>query len=181
MDFFRIKFDYLKEDETDGKVITMKREDLVAAVNYTEAEVIANEYMSSLGALGDNIKYEILKTKIEEFLLTKAFSIDKDIRKGCVQYYFEEDAEEIAAPALFSVKVLYTEILDNGKKKKTTESIYVPAANNRSAYESVSKYLTKVETRDWSIRDVKFDKASSVLVTLEMHSSYVSKMDNAVL
>ena len=45
----------------------------------------------------------------------------------------------------------------------------------------VSKYLAKVETRDWAIRDVKFDKASSVLVTEEMHKNNLFKSENAGL
>ena len=93
-------------------------------------------------------------------------------------YFFSEGEDEAA---LFAVNVKYTEISDNGKEKSKKENIYVAASSPKEAYDFVSKYLAKVETRDWAIRDVKFDKASSVLVTEEMHKNNLFKSENAGL
>lgn len=179
MDFYRLRFEFIGEDET-GKLITKKQEDLVVAVNYTDAETIALEIMNDMAMtqFDDRVKYEIIKTKISEIMLTNVFSIDEEFKRKYILYYLTEGEEEAG---LFAVTVVYTEINDNDKPKKTKEDIYVAAANPKEAYTFVQKYLNHVETRDWVIRNVKFDKASSVLITEDMHKSNTYKSESAGL
>lgn len=179
MDFYRLRFEYTGED-SEGKLITKKEENLVVAVNYADAEAIAYEIMAdaSMTQFDDNVKYEIIKTKISELLFTNVFCTDEDFKDKFVLYYLEEEESE---SGLFAVKVLYTEINDKGKSKNQKEDIYVAASDPKEAFIFVHQYLKNVETRDWSIRDVKFDKASSVLVTAEMHKSNKYKSENSGL
>lgn len=177
IEFYRLRFEYMGED-SDGKLATKKEDDLVIAVNYTDAEALAFEMMEEMKQYNDSVKYEIVKAKIPELLFTDTFSTDKEYKENYVLYFFSEGEDEAA---LFAVNVKYTEISDNGKEKSKKENIYVAASSPKEAYDFVSKYLAKVETRDWAIRDVKFDKASSVLVTEEMHKNNLFKSENAGL
>ena len=63
----------------------------------------------------DRVKYEIIKTKISEIMLTNVFSIDEDFKRKYILYYLTEGEEETG---LFAVTVVYTEINDNDKPKK---------------------------------------------------------------
>lgn len=182
MEFYRLRFEYTGED-SEGKLITQKQEDLVVAVNYTDAETIASEIMADMNMTKfyDRVKYEIIKTKISEIMLTDVFFIDEAFKNEYILYYLGEEEEEDDETGLFAVTVVYTEINDNGKSKKTKEDIYVAATNPKEAYTFVQKYLKYAETRDWAIRNVKFDKASSVLITKEMHKSNLYKYENAGL
>ena len=58
--------------------------------------------------------------------------------------------------------------------KKTTETIYVPAYSSKEAIDNTNAFLKKVkEQRDWTIPNVKYDKAQSVLVTKETHQNNI--------
>lgn len=179
MDFYRLRFEYTGEDEK-GDLITKKQEDLVIAVNYTDAEVTATGIMAdmNMSKFDDNVKYEIIKTKISEILFTNIFDVDDTFKDDFSLYYFSQEENEAG---LFAVTVVYTEINDKGKPKNQKEDIYVAATNPKEAYVYVQNYLKCVEMRDWVIRNVKFDKASSVLVTNEMHQSNIQKSEKAGL
>lgn len=176
-EFYRLRFEYMGED-SEGKLVTKKEDDLVVAVNYTDAEALAFEMMEEMKQYNDSVKYEIVKAKVPELLFTNVFSVDKKYKENYVLYFFSEEEDDAA---LFAVNVKYTETSENGKEKSKKENIYVAASSAKEAYDFVHKYLTKVETRDWSIRDVKFDKASSVLVTEEMYKNDLYKSENAGL
>lgn len=179
MEFYRLKFEYLGEGE-DGKLVNLKREDLVMAETYTDAEAITTVIMRDLQMFDENVKYEIVKTKIQELLFTNSFSTDASFYKGYVQYFFEEE-DSLKSSALYAVNVVYIEVLDNGKKKSSKDTIYVAASNNSEAFAIVSKYLKTVETRDWTVRDVKYEKAEYVLVTNSAHESNKLKSEKAGL
>lgn len=176
-EFYRLRFEYMGED-SEGKLVTKKEDDLVVAVNYTDAEALAFEMMEEMKQYNDSVKYEIVKAKVPELLFTNVFSVDKEYKENYVLYFFSEEEDDAA---LFAVNVKYTETGENGKEKSKKENIYVAASSAKEAYDFVFKYLSKVETRDWSIRDVKFDKASSVLVTEEMYKNDLYKSENAGL
>ena len=47
IEFYRLRFEYMGED-SDGKLATKKEDDLVVAVNYTDAEALAFEMMEEM-------------------------------------------------------------------------------------------------------------------------------------
>lgn len=172
-EFYRIKMTYHGEKE-DGGIDTIKSEDLVMASNYTDAEKTAFKLMEDK-AIDDmsTVKYEILKTKIADVIYNNTFVTDTELVGGLFVYYFEEsDKTEVG---LYSVQVNYIELKENGKEKRSTETLYIPATTPQEAASLISKHLKHVgETRDWVIRNVKYDKAQSVLVTKSKHEKDVA-------
>ena len=172
-EFYRIKMTYQGEKE-DGGLDTIKSEDLVMAVNYTDAEKIAFKLMEDK-AIDDmeSVKYEIIKTKITDVIYNNTFVTDVNLIGGLFMYYFEEG--ESTEVGLYSVQVIYIELKENGKEKRSTETLYIPATTPQEAASLVNSYLKDVgETRNWIIRNVKFDKAQTVLVTKEKHQKDVA-------
>ena len=76
IEYYRLRFEYMGED-SDGKLATKKEDDLVVAVNYTDAEALAFEMMEEMRQYDDSVKYEIVKAKIPELLYTKTISTDQ--------------------------------------------------------------------------------------------------------
>lgn len=172
-EFYRIKMTYQGEKE-DGGLDTIKSEDLVMAVNYTDAEKIAFKLMEDK-AIDDmeSVKYEIIKTKITDVIYNNTFVTDVNLIGGLFMYYFEEG--ESTEVGLYSVQVIYIELKENGKEKRSTETLYIPATTPQEAASLINSYLKDVgETRNWIIRNVKFDKAQTVLVTKEKHQKDVA-------
>lgn len=171
--FYRIKMAYQDTDDK-GAVVLFKTEDLVMATCYTEAETIAYELSAGKDKFG-NVEIEILKTKISEVVYNDTFVTDTALTCGLITYYFEED--ENTTVGLYAVSVVYREINEkNGKEKRTTETIYVPAYSSKEAIDNTNDFLKLVgETREWTIPNVKFDKAQSVLVTSDVHQHNVMK------
>lgn len=169
MNFYKLKFEFMAE-AADGKLYTKKQETLVVAVNYTDAEKIATKMMEGMTTYDSNVGCEIVKTKISEFILTDTFEIEEDSLCGLTEYYF---SEEDTVAALFCVNIVYTEVDKNDKERTSKGDLYVAASSPKEAFDFASKYLSKVEMRDWVIRNVKFDKADSIAVTSDMHKNYV--------
>lgn len=169
--FFRIKTSYTDEN-AKGALVQVKNECLVMASTYTDAEKIAYSLLEGKDHFGST-DYEIIKTKIAEMLYNSAFVYDTTLNNGLVTYYFEED--EQSEVGVYAVKVRLTEDLENGKSKDTNEVIYTPAVSAVDAIEFVKAYLKDVETRSFIVRDAKFDKSSSVMVTPNQHTSNLSK------
>lgn len=113
-EFYRIKMTYQGEKE-DGGLDTIKSEDLVMAVNYTDAEKIAFKLMEDK-AIDDmeSVKYEIIKTKITDVIYNNTFVTDVNLIGGLFIYYFEEG--ESTEVGLYSVQVIYIELKENGKE-----------------------------------------------------------------
>lgn len=161
--YFRVKTSY-KGENTMGAIENIKSEDLVMAANYTEAEKLAYMLLEDLNTYNDDAEIEIVKTKISEIIFNDTFAVEKEWRRGLNQYYFEES--EDTEVGLYQVSVVFT-IIDEktGKQKNETETIYTPAYSSSKAIINVHEYLKEVgETRDYIIRNVKYDKAQSVIV-----------------
>lgn len=169
MNYFRIKFNWISEKE-DGSLVPTKTEDIVLTSCYTDAEALAINLLKGKDYYGE-VTYEIIKTKISEILYNSAFKNDEHSVQGMVEYYFEE-AEDGSEIGLYAVNVLYS-VTDEktGKRKSSKETLFTPATSANGAINFVKMFLTDVETRDWLIRDVKFDKAQSVFVTPQTHKS----------
>ena len=101
IEFYRLRFEYMGED-SDGKLATKKEDDLVVAVNYTDAEALAFEMMEEMRQYDDSVKYEIVKAKIPELLFTNTFSTDQEYKENYMLYFFSEGEDEAA---LFAVSV----------------------------------------------------------------------------
>lgn len=165
--FFRIKETY-KDANEQGAIVTFKTEDLAMATCYTEAEKIADELAQGKNKFGD-VDIEIVRTKIPNVVFNDTFAVDTDPICGLVSYYFEEaDDTEVA---LYQVNLVYYDINEKtGKVKKQNDTIYIPAVSSSDAIDNVKAYLRKCgEQRDYAIRNVKYDKAQSVMVTRETY------------
>lgn len=158
-DYFRIKMAWTEEQE-DGSLAKVKTEDLVYASSYTEAEKIAYALIEDQqrSRHGD-VSFEIIKTKISEMLYNDNLQHDSDLIGGMVYNYLDPSADENIG--IYSVKVMLTTIDERtAKEKHSYETIYTPASSNTDAAARISKHLSMA---DFVIRDIKFDKAESIL------------------
>lgn len=174
MFYFRIKTEWTKESE-DGTLGKTKTEELVQAVNYTDAERIANELAKDRSEFGC-IDIEISRTKIQEILYSDVLCKDSNLVGGLVHSYFEE--AEDSGVGFYAVKVMFV-VLDErtGKEKKSNEVIYVPANSNTDAAEQVANFLDRNDTRTFVIRDIKYDKAEAILWTPETYQDKTKVFD----
>lgn len=167
--YFRIKMAYKGTDD-QGAIVPVKTEDLVMATCYTEAEKIAYTLAEGKDEFGE-VDIDIARTKIGSVAYNDTLATDRALTCGLITYYFEED--ETTEAGLYAVSVIYHDVDEKtGKAKKTSETIYMPADTSKAAIENTHKYLkAEEETRDWTIRNVKYDKAQSILVTPDTHKS----------
>lgn len=171
--FFRIKTEWTAE-KTDGGLAKTKTEELVYASSYTEAEKVAYEIAENEGRMQFNssINLEITKTKIGEILFNLTLCTDSNLIAGLVHNYFEEGDD--TGVGLYGVKVMYIELDEkSGGEKRSNDTIFTPAASNTDAANYVKQYLKEYETRDFVIRDTKFDKAEAILWSPDMHKEKV--------
>jgi D-hexose-6-phosphate mutarotase len=167
--YFRIKTEWTAE-RNDGGLAKTKTEELVYASSYTEAEKVAFALVEDQGRMQFNssINLEIDKTKIDEILFNSTLCADSNLIAGLVHNYFEEGDD--TGVGLYAVKIMYIELDEkSGKEKRSNDTIYTPAASNTDAANYVKQYLKKFETRDFVIRDTKFDKAEAILWSPDMH------------
>lgn len=161
--YYRIKTEWTAEKE-DGSLKKVKTEELVYAPCYSEAEKVAYSLIerydrTKFGA----VNFEIIKTKISELLYNDILQLDPDTIQNLVTSYFEEGAD--TGVGLYQVKVYYSELdPKTAKEKHSTEVIFTPARSNSDATSIVLAYLKKTgETRDYVVRDTRFDKAEAIL------------------
>lgn len=158
-DYYRIKMTWTEEQE-DGSLAKVKTEDLVYASSYTEAEKIANAIIEDQQRNRHaEAQMEIIKTKISEMLFNDNLQHDSELVGGMVYNYLNPDADENVG--IYAVKVMIITIDEkSAKEKRTYETIYTPASSNTDAAERIHKHLNM---SDFIIRDIKFDKAESIL------------------
>lgn len=160
-DYFRIKMTWNAEQE-DGTLAKVKTEDLVYASSYTEAEKIAYALIEDQQRTKNgDASFEILKTKISEVLYNNNLLYDSDLIGGMVYNYLDTEAGE--SIGIYAVKVMLITVDERtAKEKRTYETFYTPAQSNTDAADIISQYL-KNSMSDFIIRDIKFDKAESIL------------------
>lgn len=172
-DFYRIKTEWTSEKE-GGALAKVKTEELVYASSYTEAESVAHAIAESQNrSQFGSIHIEIIKTKINELVYNDTLVQDNELTEGLICNFFEEG--EDTGVGLYNVKVMYISVDEKtGKEKRSNENIYMPATSNIKAAQLVRDYLKKVgETRDFIVRDTKFDKAEAILWPSEVHQEKV--------
>lgn len=174
--YFRIKTEWTAEQE-DGGLKKVKTEELVYASCYTEAEKVAYELIERYNRTKfGSANFEIIKTKISELLYNNILQTDNELICGLLTSFFEE-ADDTGV-GLYQVKVYYTEVDEkSGKEKHSNETIFTPAKSNSDATDYVLSYLKKVgETRDYVVRDTRFDRAEAILWSPEVFNQQVNKV-----
>lgn len=160
-DYYRIKMMWKGELE-DGSLEKVKTEDLVYASSYSEAEKMAYALIEDQNRTKHEEIYslEIVKTKIGDMLYNDTLDHDNTLLEGMVYNFFPviENGE-----GFYAVKVEIITIDERtAKEKKSHETIYTPAISNSDAADRVLRYL-KNSGSDVIVRDVKFDRAESIL------------------
>lgn len=177
--YFRILFSYQNQDENTGKLKKEKKEVLVSAVNYTDAECLALVLLPSLQQHSDDASYRInLVDKPMLIVLTNNMSVDDTLTQGLFNYYFEESPE---AASLFKVTVHIAGMKDNGGLKTTKEDWWVPAVTSKQAYDTVQSLFSSIETRDFAIKNITCDVADEIFVTEQGHKSILHQSESANL
>lgn len=172
-DYYRIKMAFKAEDE-NGAIVPVKTEDLVMATSYTEAEKIAYKLMEDKDEFGD-VSYEIFKTKITNILYNDTFKTDDVLVCGLFSYYFEEP--EDTEVGLYAVSAILNFIDEKtGKLKPHKGTIYLPAESPRQAIAEATTYINDAypTVDSYTIRNVKYDKAESVMVTPAVHKTNIA-------
>lgn len=175
--YYRVKTEWVAENN-DGGISKRKTEELVLAANYTEAEKVAYLIAESQERckLESSITIDIVKTKIKEMLYNSTLQHDNVMIGGLVHNYFEESDD--TGVGLYSVKVVYFEVDEKtGKERHPNETIYTPATSATDAIDFVKKYLNDVETRDFIVRDAKFDKAEAILWSADTQEQKSNQFD----
>ena len=169
--YFRIKMAYKGTNDL-GAIVPIKSEDLVMATCYTEAEQIAYKLTEGKDEFGD-VDVEIVRTRISEVAYNDTFATDTELICGLISYFFEES--EDTEVGLYQVSLVYYDVDEKtGKTKSSNSTIYVPAYYSSEAIENIRTYLKRAgETREYTIRNVKYDKAQSVMVTPETHQNNI--------
>lgn len=174
--YFRIKTEWTAEKE-DGQLQKVKTEELVYAPNYSEAENVAYALIEKYDRTHyGSVNFEIIKTKISELLYNNILQTDAELIRELITSYFEES--DTTGVGMYQVKVYYTEIDEKtAKEKHSTETIFTPAKSNADATAYVLSYLKKVgETRDYVVRDTRFDKAEAILWPTKVYEDQVNKV-----
>ena len=168
--FFRIKLSYNGEDGDTGAIVKKKEEYLAMSVNYTDAESLVCKIIQDRNFdVNDNVKYEIVKTKIDKVIFNDILNVDENKIMNLINYYFEES--ENTGVGLYNVKVIYFSIdADTGKKKSENSDYWIPASSSENAGNRMSKILDSA-MMDYVIRDIKFDKAQEIYVTEQRYES----------
>lgn len=166
--YYRVKTDWTKE-MPDGSLQKQKTEELVYASSYTEAEKVAYSLIEQynrekLETISD---IEITKTKIYDLIINTTLDHDKELVNGLVYNFFNEDNSN--GTGMYAVKVVYIMTDEKSGKKKCQQGVvYTPATSPADAIDFVTEWLHDVETRDFVIRDAKFDKAEAILLPTDV-------------
>lgn len=162
---FRIKTSWLCEDKGSGALKKTKSEELVEAINYTEAEKVANAIAEKEQRFVFEMDIAIQRVdNVNAILYQPVLEKDEKLLEGFVNTYFS--AEEDSEIGLYSVKVNATEIDANFKEKETSRIIFIPATSNGEASKLAKLYAKKVlGIPDARVKDVKFDRCSAMLLT----------------
>ena len=164
---FRIKTTWLCEEKESGALKKTKSEELVEAVNYTEAEKVAYAIAENeQRCVFDEVDIAIQRIdNVSAILYQPVLEKDDNLLEGLVYTYFSET--EDSEVGLYSVKVNATELDEaTNKEKETSRIILIPAKSNGEASKLAKLYAKQVlGIHDARVKDVKFDRCSAILLT----------------
>lgn len=145
-----------------GKTERLKVEDIVYAVNYTDAEKVAAaliryDHRDEI----EEPEYEIVKTKIADLHPSKLLIVNHDnTLAGLVQAHFDDS--EYSCDGLYQVKVNHEDGLDkDGNPTYKTDTVWVFASSSDRAGELAMKRYDGCTPK---VLEVKYDKAESIIV-----------------
>lgn len=175
MSFFRIKTEWTAENEAAALERT-KTEELVMAINYTDAEATANAIATDQNRHQfGSVNIEIIKTKINNVEFNDVLHQDENAINGLICNYFAEDAE--SGVGLYAVTVSFFEINEKtGKAKSSKETYYMPATSNSDAVHRVNEMLSE-SMKNFIVRDAKFDNAAAIYWPADVHQEKAKKFD----
>lgn len=162
--YYRIKMTFPVIGES-GKPTKVKADDIVAAVNYTDAEKVAMLLIRNQGRdENGDVEYEIVKTKIDELFPSNLLIVDHDtVFVG--RAYAGFDDSEGCTDGLYQVKLRHEEGLnDKGERTFKTETVWVIAKSSDHAKEIAE---TRFDGLGCIIREIKYDPAESIIVPKE--------------
>lgn len=164
----------LTEEQPDGSLENVKREFLIEAATFGDAESSSIVFLTDMTNFKETICIEkVEKSKISDLLFNDSFEVDKEIKHGLMEYSLLEGS------ALYAVEVEYAEENDKGKIKKTKDTVWCPAVSPTDAISLVDEYLRSVEQRDYEIKGVKYSKISHVMVLPETYQKHINRFDSA--
>lgn len=175
LQLFRIKTTWMCENPETAALEKTKTEEIVQAINYTEAEKIAyelaeKEFRYKLGS----VDIEIVRMKPSEIVYNDCLVKDENLVCGLIYSFFEGD--EHSGEGLYNVTVTYPVINEkNGKEKYCKETILVAATSNNKAYDIALCLFQKSMNNNVTVKDVKFDRASALLLDPKYYENIVSK------
>lgn len=177
MSYYRVSTEFYQED-LNGALIKQKTEDLVRCSCYTDAEqtalALANYYNRDKFAESSFLKIKVVKTPINCFLYNDLLVSESQLINKLVCCGFEETRD--SSVGIYAVKVMYIDDEDEKRKKTFNEVIYVPAIDVNDAMFRVTNYIDESqETKKFFIREVKFDKAESILWDPQFYKSKISE------
>ena len=176
MQLFKIKTNWLQENNETGALSKTRTEELVEAINYTEAEKVANTIAENEKrfALGD---LDIVIQRIDnvyDILYQSVLAKDENLVDGLVCSYFEADDD--TEVGLYSVKVVTTEMDDKGKEKDVARILMVPARSNGEASKLAKLHMKQVlDYKDPIVKDVRFDRSSAILLNPQTYKRIADK------
>lgn len=173
MNYYRVSTEFYQED-SNGALIKQKTEDLVRCANYTDAEqtalALANYYGRDKFAESSFLKIKVVKTPINCFLYNDLLVSESQLINKLVCCGFEETRD--SSVGIYAVKVMYIDDEDEKRKKTFNEVVYVPAEGVDDAMLRVENHIIQSqETKRFYIREVKFDKAESILWDPQFYKS----------
>lgn len=164
----------LTEEQPDGGLENIKREFLIEAITFGDAENSAIVFLNDMTNFKETICVEkVEKSKISDLLFNDSFEVDKEVKHGLIEYSLSEGS------ALYAVEVEYSEENDKGKLKKSKDTVWCPAVSPTDAISLVDDYLHPIEQRDYEIKGVKYSKISHVMVLPETYQKHVNRFDSA--
>ena len=167
MEFFKSKVGYISENPESLKAEKTKEEWLILAENYTDAEAQIHELISyfQLTNISPNVNYEILKTKINEVLLTDAFDIDREYKNDRVIYGFDLNTEN----AVFEIEASFENEQEDGSIKIKAQKFYIGAETSTSSIALAEKFIKKMDGRTFKITGCKKTAFKSVVLSVGKH------------
>lgn len=179
MQLFRSITTWLRENPETGAAEKTKTEDIIEAVNFTEAEKVAytlaeKELRIKLGDVDIDLKRI---NNISDIIYQPVLAHEKELVEGLTYNFFE--GTDDTGEGLYAVKAMFTEITEKGKEKRSNEILFVAASSNGDATKIAKLWLSKYDTRDFVVRDAKFDKASAILLTTSTYNIITDKAISA--
>lgn len=167
---FRLKIQYLSENQETGAVEKNKIEILAQSANYTDAEAVLHAIVEEYGMEKlAPCQYEIIRGKfnVGDITGSPAIQRDGDTLCGLVQHSFS-----VANDGLYVIDtIVFGDAGNNGKDTKAT--YYIPAHDVADAQEKGYRVLAQGgnASKDCLVTSAKLDKVEYIYLTPQTSES----------